>query len=383
MKIAVVTDYFPTQEHKWQGQSAYQTLRVLAKHCDVHVFCPVAEYPRLLKPRSRTAKPGLEWTPGGVEVSYIRYPTLPLIGRGFNGFAIAWKLLEPVRAFQPDVILNYTVYPAGFAAVRIGRKLDVPVVLTSIGSDLNRLGDSLVARWKKVALQQADGMMTVSHDLAKTAVRLGADPAKTRAVLNGCDRDVFHPRDKAEARRALGLAADEEVVLYVGRLDFRKGLVELVEAAAALKEKRPRMRTYLIGSAEHEGVLRQAMAKHGVEQDVVIVAPCSSEQVGVWMGAADVVTLPSYNEGCPNVVVEAVNAGRPVVATRVGGIPELMDDSLGRLIPARDAGALAQALDEVLGAEWDAEAISESRRRSWADVADEVEELLRDAVARH
>jgi glycosyltransferase involved in cell wall biosynthesis len=99
------------------------------------------------------------------------------------------------------------------------------------------------------------------------------------------------------------------------------------------------------------------------------------------MAAADLVTLPSYKEGCPNVVIEALASGRPVVATNVGGIPELMDDTSGRLIPSHDAQALASAFDEVLAASWDPAQIARRHARSWLDVAAELESVLRRATA--
>ena len=95
------------------------------------------------------------------------------------------------------------------------------------------------------------------------------------------------------------------------------------------------------------------------------------------MAAADLVTLPSYREGCPNVVIEALASGRPVVATDVGGIPELMDGASGELVPARDAEALSAALDRVLGQPWDPRAISTRHSRSWSDVSNDVEAILR------
>jgi len=94
------------------------------------------------------------------------------------------------------------------------------------------------------------------------------------------------------------------------------------------------------------------------------------------MGAADLVVLPSYAEGCPNVVIEALCSGRPVVASNVGGIPELMDDSSGRLIPPKSVPALEGALSSVLMQPWDAESIAAKHRRSWSDVADDVLAVL-------
>jgi glycosyltransferase involved in cell wall biosynthesis len=102
------------------------------------------------------------------------------------------------------------------------------------------------------------------------------------------------------------------------------------------------------------------------------------------MSAADLVTLPSYREGCPNVVIEALAAGRPVVATDVGGIPELMDSACGRLVPPQNVSALAEALDQTLtqalAGEFPAAAISSRYSRSWANVADDLHQVLIDTI---
>jgi glycosyltransferase involved in cell wall biosynthesis len=99
------------------------------------------------------------------------------------------------------------------------------------------------------------------------------------------------------------------------------------------------------------------------------------------MAAADLITLPSYMEGCPNVILEALACGRPVVATKVGGIPEIMGDECGRLVPPREPGALAQALAAVLDADWDSAAISAQRSRSWDAVAEEMLEIFESLIS--
>ena len=102
------------------------------------------------------------------------------------------------------------------------------------------------------------------------------------------------------------------------------------------------------------------------------------------MSASDLVTLPSYREGCPNVVIEALAAGRPVVATNVGGIPELMDSTCGRLVPPQNVPALTQALDETLSetlaGKLPAATISSRHSRSWADVAHDLHQILIDTI---
>ena len=377
LRVAVVTQYFPTSAQPWAGHSAYQTLRSLSRLCDLHVFYPAARYPTWLTPTG-ARRPALDhtWSPPGVPVTYLPYPVLPVVSRPLNGWLMSARLLPAIRIFAPDLILNYVVYPDGFAALRIARALKVPVVLTAIGSDLNRMSDRLVAALTRFTLRRADRTTTVSDDLRKTAIRLGAPAARTRAILNGCDTSIFHPRDHREARQSLSLDPVAEILVYVGRLDLRKGLMELIEAMAQLRQHRPIARCYILGDGPDKPVLTSAIARLNLASEVMLVPSCPTQGVAQWMAAADLVTLPSYREGCPNVVLEALAAGRPVVATNVGGIPELMDDTCGRLVPDHDAPALAYALSEVLAQSWSAEAISTRHSRSWSNVAQDLYELL-------
>jgi teichuronic acid biosynthesis glycosyltransferase TuaC len=386
MRVAVLTQYFPTSHQVWAGHSAYQTLRLLARMCDLRVFYPEARYLAGLAPTAGSRPPAdPAWQPEGVAATYIPYPTLPVVGRPLNGFVMTRRLEAAVRSYCPDVILNYVIYPDGLAATAIGRTLQVPTVLTAIGSDLNRIPGRLVKSLTQRALRDATVVTTVSRDLAATAVRLGANPKRTIAILNGCDTAVFHPgspdsETRAAARAILGIEPSSRAILYVGRLDLRKGLIELIESVAALRETHPDVHCYLLGDGPDRPALVQAVARTGTEAAVTFVPPCPTAGVARWMSAANLVTLPSYKEGCPNVVLEALASGRPVVATDVGGIPELMDASCGALVPAKNTAALTEALAATLAASWNAEDIARSHSRSWQDVADDLYRVLAGAV---
>ena len=371
MRVAVITRYFPTSHEPWAGHSAYQTLRFLAQRCELKVFYPESQYPPLLTPKSRAGRRiDFSYRPGGVDVEYIGYSALPAISRPLNGWSAARSILSRVCAYAPDIILNYIIYPDGDAALRVARALKVPFVVTAIGSDLNVIPPWCGGLTRRV-LREADFTITVSGDLLRTAQSLGGTE-RSRAVLNGCDTSIFYPRDRAQARAALNIPLDEEVILYIGRFDMAKGLGELIASVASRRKRRPRVHCYIVG----DGPARQALVDAIASQYISLVPSCATEGVANWMAASDLITLPSYREGCPNVIIEALASGRPVVATNVGGIPELMDDSDGRLVPARDAAALEVALDQVLGQSWDASAISAHHSRGWSNVSDEVEAIL-------
>ncbi len=372
LRIAVVTHYFPSSAEPWQGRSAYQTLRLIAQRADVQVFYPNASYPSILKSRNRRFTLDHSWSPPDVKTKYFNYPALPVISRPFNGNTAARALLPHVRAFAPDLIFSCVLYPNGYTALKIARALSVPAVAMAIGSDINRIGDAFSAMHTRTVLRESDFFLTVSDDLRKKGLVMGARPERSHAILNGCDFSTFHVVDRLQARQKLRIVADAQAVVYVGRMDIRKGLRELVAASISLHAQRPKLQVYLVGDGPDQPIIQSVIDAGNAAGYIHVLPACSFDDVALWMAAADVATLPSYMEGCPNAVLEALACGRPVVATNVGGIPEIMNDTCGCLVPPRDAGALAQGLNTVLDRSWDPTEISSVHGRSWHAVADEM-----------
>jgi glycosyltransferase involved in cell wall biosynthesis len=355
---------------------------VLAGEADVRVFYPHAIYPAWLKPRSRIySQLDASYSLPGVKANYYDFFALPLISRPFNGSMAARALLPAVRSFAPDLIFSFFLYPDGYAALKIGKALRLPVVAMSIGSDINRIGDPISAMHTRAVLREADFLLTVSGDLRRKAVAMGAPAEKTRTVINGCDLAVFHPGDRFQARRKLGIDLDAEAVVYIGRMDVNKGLRELVEAAAKLHFERPRLQVFIVGEGPDRPVIESAIIAKNASSYIHALPKCSFDEVAVWMAAADLVTLPSYMEGCPNVILEALASGRPVVATNVGGIPEILSEECGELVPPREPARLAQALASVLDRNWDAQVISAHGSRSWNAVARDLLEIFSSLVS--
>ena len=227
MRVAVVTRYFPSSGEPAQGRSLYETLRIVSRSAEVRVFYPNAAYPRFLQPRSRSYdKLDLAFRPSDVSVSYFNYPALPLISRPLNGWMAARTLLPQVRAFAPDLVFGCFLYPEGYAALRIARSLGVPVAVMSIGSDLNRIGDSLSARHTWTVLREADAIVTVCEDTAQNGrgQRRPEPPRPGRfsmaAILRSSGRGI-------EARRESGWASIRPVRRWCtwGAWTSRRGFV--------------------------------------------------------------------------------------------------------------------------------------------------------------
>lgn len=373
MRLAVVTPNFPIREQPYRGHPTYQTVRRLAQRTEVAVFCPIARYPsRLVPQRIQYPDIDLSYSPPDVPSTYFEYPVFPVITRIVNGSVCAHYLEPYLRQCKPDVILNYWLYPEGYAAVNVGRKLHVPVIVGAVGSDLHHIPD-FVTRWRtRQTLAGASFVITKSEHLRQQAIALGAEPSRVRAITNGCDTAVFHYVPREEARSRLGLDPSLEIVLYVGRLDPVKGLPELVKATASLAAARSQLTLVLVGEGPQRDELSSLVARLGVTERIRFTGARAAPEVALWMSAADVLALPSYAEGFPNVLVEALNCGCPVVASMVGGIPEIVDQSVGILVSPRDAAALATALNKALTRTWDPAVIAKRFRRSWQEVAEEV-----------
>ena len=382
MRILVVTSQFPLAGEPNRGRPLLQTVRELARLAQVHVLSPVATYPRWARPRSylfRPAAPADAFEGFGVE--YVTYPALPALTRPLNGWSCARALQGPAAAFAPDLVLAWWLYPDAFGARLVARRLGVPFVAGARGSDL-RVRDALSRRLTVPVVRAADRLLVVSADLGRVAEReYGADPARVRVIANGCDAAIFRRQDRAAARDALGIAPDAEVVLYVGRLVIEKGLRELVDAVRALRAVRPRLELVLVG----DGPMRAALAAFAADPacGVRLAGAQSAGRVAEWMAASDLVALPSWSEGHPNVLVEALACGRPVLSCPVGGVPEVVDGDAGVLVPPRDAAALARGIDAVLARRWDEAALSTRHSRGWNEVAADTMTACREALADH
>ena len=231
------------------------------------------------------------------------------------------------------------------------------------------------------ALRGARAVIAVSRALADKARALGAGKDRVHLLYNGVDGARFRPGDKAAARDALGLQPDARLVIYVGNLKESKGCLDLLEAFPAVLARHPQARLAFVGSGPAGPVLERRARQLGVADCVQLAGARPHEELPTWMQAADLLALPSHNEGVPNVVLEAMACGLPVVASDVGGIPEVLPKHAGVLVPAHDQLALARALADSLQQDWQRDAIIEHAGTfRWDDNVQRLDRILRDAA---
>ncbi|MEO5558589.1 MAG: glycosyltransferase [Dokdonella sp.] len=380
MRILVVTSQFPIAGEPTRGRPILQTVRELATMADVRVVSPIAVYPTWAQPKSYLFKPP-EAADIGIDTDYVSYPALPIVSRPFNGWLCARAIAPTLDRFKPDVVLSYWLYPDAYGAMLAARKAELPLVAGARGSDI-RVRDRISKLLTRRVISAADRLLVVSEDLGRLAVSdYGADAARVDVIANGCDAATFHLADRAAARAHLGIATDTELVLYVGRLVAEKGLRELLSAMRGMVAKRPHAELAMVGTGPLHAQLSAEAGRLGLRVHLPGAQP--PDAVARWMSAANVFALPSYSEGYPNVLVEALACGRPIVATPVGGIPEIVDAHSGILVAPRDVTALAAGLVDALDQPWDEVALSKRFSRDWRIVAEDTLRACATAIATH
>lgn len=383
LRIAVATHSFPSSSQPERGRPIYEITKALGKMAEVQVFCVDLAYPRhrFLRPRSFLSRDAeSSHNVPGVKVEYLRYSALPVVTRLVNGYNCGRVLIPRLRRFRPDLVIGYNVYPEGFGVVAAGRHLGIPVVIGAIGSDVLRIPGYFVGRLTAQTVRKASFVLTVSDDLRKRLMQWGVRPEKCQTILNGCDSDIFKPASRETARIELNIDPRTELVVFIGRFVPLKGLRELFEAAAALSKSRPHLQIVCIGEGPMDRDLRSRAAQADLHGRIKFVAGANPHEIARWLAASNVSCLPSHSEGCPNVVIEALSCGRPVVASNVGGVPELVNSRCGILVPSADVKKLAQGLAQALDRPWNQEEIANCFRRGWDDVARETYQACSDLI---
>ncbi len=263
-------------------------------------------------------------------------------------WSVRRRLLAQAERFKPDVVLSYYAHPDGEVALRLARRLGVPVALMVGGSDvLVVTTDPLRRRRVEDVLRGVDAVVTIGENLRDRVVAMGVPVERVTSLMRPVD-PRFVPGDQGANRRLLGLPLDHTVLLWVGRLVPVKAVDILIRALAVLRAQHPALVACIAGDGPETARLRALSGQLGVDTLVRWLGAVQHDDLPDWYRAADVTVLPSLSEGVPNVLLESVACGTPFVASNVGSIPEIADDACDRLVPPGQARDLAVAIGEVL-----------------------------------
>jgi glycosyltransferase involved in cell wall biosynthesis len=330
---------------------------VAARGHGVDVLVP--HHPELRRPAGEPVRvfeyhyaPHEDWSRWGyaqslesdVRVRRSIYLLAPLVA-----FALRRALSSLLGGRRYDVVQAHWVVPSAAMVTDIVAAHRVPFVVSVHGSDIFLAERSpTIGAFARNAFERAARVTACSDDLRRRAVRLGAAEARTLTVPYGVDAAVFGSAPAAGVRERLGTPPGARLVLAIGRLVEKKGLATLVDAAAGLAG----VHVAVAGG----GDLRESLAARIRElgAPVRLVGPLDRGAVAEALAAADIVAVPSVVDragnvdGLPNTLLEAMAAGRAVVASRVAGIPDVITDGVnGLLVPPGDVEALRTALGRL------------------------------------
>jgi teichuronic acid biosynthesis glycosyltransferase TuaC len=286
------------------------------------------------------------------------------------------------RQTKIDCIDAHFVYPDGFAAMLLGKYLDVPVTVSARGTDINLFPSyRLIRPMIRWTLRHANGIIAVSAALRDAMAALGLSKDKIHLIPNAVDTARFRQIPAAEARQRLNLPEGCPLLVSVGSLIEAKGHQLTIRAVALIGNQFPSLRLYIIGEGPYRAELEKLIKSIGLEERVQLLGKRPNEELPFWFSAASLSCLASSREGWPNVVTESLACGTPVVATRVGGIPEILHSPEVGTLVEQTSEDVAAGIVKSLGKEWDRQAISrEASARTWETVAEEVEEVLSHTI---
>lgn len=381
MKLLFISTFLDSPIHRNRAPYNEQLIERLTDNVDVEVIRPISwldwiSYLFNIKnpPAKRDISNSIVRS-SSIPCSYPVLFYLPVVGSAINGFLyfLSIFLFSFKKVRKADTLYASWLYPDGYAVMMLARMFNKPYLVQALGSDVNELLYHSATKKKVLSVvKNANIVSVVSHDLKNKLVEQGVDEKKIAVIYTGIETSKFFPVAKFIAEQKLGLA-NKKRILYVGNLKRAKGINDLLMAVVALYKKRQDFELCIAGNGPERDAITEY--EHQYPDLIHSLGVVDHNKLQEWVNAASCVCLPSYSEGVPNVLLEAMACETNVVATRVGGIPEVVANADEYLVDAGDIPQLAEALDGMLD-EKNFVTRPERLITSYQQMADEVKDKL-------
>ncbi len=353
MHLLVVAINFPSPDNPYPGTFIAQQVRALAERIErITVLCPVPAMPRFMSQFGRVANKGTlheryVLVPNRCEVLFPRYFKAPgnllLSWTAAQWCRVVYKTVAQFAESLPVSIIHaHTGSVSAWAAVHAANRFKIPCAVTYHGSEVHTVLAGRQKGWKlcRDSFRAADLNLPVGQSLEATLKSAVVPTGRCETLLLGVNRNCFFPAVEQPA---------QQQVLYVGRIESAKGIFDLLQAWVQVLIHCPDARLTVIGQDHSNGLFSQQARSLGINDSILLTGPLSSSRIAAIMRESRVFCLPSHKEGTPVCVMEALASGLPVVATRVGGIPDIVaHGTTGLLVEKGDIGGLADALVSLL-----------------------------------
>ena len=394
LNILALSYLFPNRARPNHGIFVLNRLKAMTESCNFKVIAPIQWYPLinyLLQRQNVRSSIPLRDEVDGIDVQYPRFFVIPRYFKWFDALSYLWVTRAVVNALRKnesfvfDLVDVHWTYPdivAGYYLARTHRK---KLIVTIRGLEALYPGEWTIRRWMLVYfLRKADFVVTLSDELRRLVIDLGIVPERVRTILNGVDVTTFAPLDKESCRQRLGLSKQRKIIISVGAIIERKGHHELIRIMSGLTRVVD-VDLYIIGGhsrgseGDFSAVIQKMVAKNSLSNVYIVDNKVSHKELALWYNAADLFCLISMGEGCPNVVLEALACGAPVVATNVGAIETFVKQGInGYLLPKDDLSSLEDIVSTAITRDWcRPEIASMMTAQGWSKCAEEVLDTYR------
>jgi len=342
-KLLIVSNLYPLPWEPNRATFNKQQFDQLKHDFEIKIIVPVSwlEY---FKHRKLISTPG--------DVLYVPYFYIPKILRRLNGnfMYLSIKALAGkwIKSFNPDKLLGSWIFPDGFAVKKLSKDLNIPYFIKVHGSDVNAHINTPSRRKRIIDVaNNSSGILSVSSALRTRLVDAGVRNELIRVIYNGVNKDLFKPCPSIDKK-------NNDNILFIGNIKRGKGVVELLKAFSNISIQYPELRLNYVGNGGITALLKEQTNKLGLSNRVSFLGSVPHTDLPLLINQARILALPSYAEGVPNVILEAMSCGTPVVATEVGGIPEIIKSGVnGFTAKSKDVNSLTHILIDALEHNWE------------------------------
>lgn len=329
MNICIVPTMFPKYKGDYYGSFVYDEAKELVKRkFEIHVLT-----------QHNTGIP-YEEIMDGINVHRFRWlepqKFRALVHfRGIKDYfrlftymtSLFFNLMRIIRKYDINIIHAHSTVPTGLVAILVAKLLGIPLFITVHGMDVNNyINHPLFKHLLSFTLGNCDNVIVVSNDLAEKVRNLGVDKKKIYILRNAVDTNRFKPIKSQMIRKKYDIDENFIILLFVGYLDTFKGVFELLEAFYEINKKCSDVILIIVGEGPKSAEIKEKIQKLSLDKFVILTGKISPLSIHEYYQSTDIFVLPSYTEGIPLSVLEAMACGLPIISSCVGGIPEVVND---------------------------------------------------------
>jgi glycosyltransferase involved in cell wall biosynthesis len=390
--LLIITTYFPHQRNLMSGLFVKRQVDELKKNFNkVYVL---AINPNIPPPLSK-----LKFVPQGTKdiyyakdysydnVSVFFIKALPIFYNSYYAKLLYKKSLALIKKNKINfsIIHAHFSWPSGFVAAKLKKYFQKPMLITIHENrdwfikEINSNRRMLIQAWKS-----ADKLIRVNKKDLQFFSKFNIDKLKLISIPNGYPNEIFRAMNKNQCRNELNLDENKIILLNIGNLETNKGQEYLIKALKKVKEKHSNLLLYIIGIGSLRNHLLKLIKNNKLNNYVKMVGGNKpSNEMPKWYNSCDLFIIPSLSEGNPTVMFEALGCGKPIVATKVGGIPEIIiNNNLGLLVEPRNIDQLSESIIQAIEKKWNSNFILDyAKQFTWNEIANQILKLYNELIA--